>query len=61
MKEGELSFSVTMYLTLQWHFRLFHSKLSERCMILILMKLLMFMIIFITFAEVSVRKIAKIK
>ena len=48
-------------MTVQWQFRLFRSKLSERCMILILMKLLMFMITFITFAEVSVRKIAKIK
>ena len=48
-------------MTVQWQFRLFRSKLSERCMILILMKLLMFMIIFITFAEVSVRKIGIIK
>ena len=48
-------------MTLQWQFRLFRSKLSERCMILILMKLLTFMIIFITLAKVSDRKIAKIK
>ena len=48
-------------MTVQWQFRLFRSKLSERCMILIEMKLLTFMITFITFANVSVRKIAKIK